>query len=502
MTVCAPSDLVRPFSYAAPAYDYTEGHLVAALMAECYDDKGPFVLDPEQRLVIDDWFGYVRTPDGPKLAAFEGAVVAPRQNMKTGVLKAAAIGKAFISRMRLVVWSSHETFAASEAYRDIKVLIESNPDLLAEVVAFHGALGRESIELTDDRRLLFKSRTGTSAQSLSGDCVILDEAFALQADHMASLAPTLAARPDPQMLYGSSAGHLRSTVLRALRDRGHAKAPRLAWAEWAATLRPCADPDCDHTLGSVGCWLDDPEAWRECNTAIARGRMTVETIAGLRAAMAAEPMRFARECLGQWDDPGDDAAVHPIDAALWDELADPRSKIADGRLFALHVAPRRKWSCIVAAGLSEDGRIHVEVPSRRGEVAYWRGTDKIVPTFRRLSKRFEGATVRILAKSQAAPYASKLIELGFAVELVAPADYPAMCAGLVDFIADRKLAHLGDDVLTSSVSSGVAAEVGDGDQWRWSVRRSAGDVTPLVAMTIAADGAEDAADYDVLDSVS
>ena len=498
MTACAPSDLIAPAHYLCPEYHWTEGQLVAELLAGCSDDKGPYILDAEQRLVIDSWFGYVRTPSGPRLAAFEGAVIAPRQNLKTGVLKAAALGKVFISEQHLVVWSSHEAFASSEAYRDIKLLIESNSDMLAEVVAFHGALGRESIEFTGDRRLLFKARTGTSARSLSGDTVILDEAFALQPEHMASLTPTLAARPDPQLMYGSSAGLLSSAVLRAVRDRGRTGSLRLAYAEWCATWRACADPDCEHAVGTPGCWLDDEDAWEECNTAVRRGRITLQTLRGLRSAMAAEPLKFARECMGAWDDPGDDGALRLIDRDLFSDLVG--TVPGDDPVFALDVAPRRSWSCIVSGSRTTSGRVHLEIPSRAGALAHWRGTDEIMPTFRRLAKRFPGATVVLLSKSQAVVFAERLDCLGFDVQPLSMGDYPAACAALVGAIDAQDVGHNGSLELLSSVEAAVAVEVGE-EQYRWGRRKSGGDITPLVGMTLAYAHLADTEDYDPLDSV-
>jgi hypothetical protein len=66
--------------------------------------------------------------------------------------------------------------------------------------------GEERIEMNGGARLLFKARTKTGGRGLTGDKVILDEAFALQPGHMGALLPTLSVRPDPQVLYGSSAG--------------------------------------------------------------------------------------------------------------------------------------------------------------------------------------------------------------------------------------------------------------------------------------------------------
>lgn len=495
MTLAAPADLLAPAWHASPDRDFTDGDLVAELMAGCHDDKGPYVMDPEQRLVLDDWFAYRRTPRGPKLAAFEGAAIACRQNMKTGVLKAAALGKVYVSEQRLVVWSAHEFFASREAFRDLRILIESNPDMDREVMKVWTGAGSEAIEFTHDRRLIFKARTKSSGRSLSGDTVILDEAFALQPEHIASLAPTLAARPDPQMLYGSSAGLLTSSVLRALRDRGRGQAARLAYAEWAAEQRPCLHPECDHAVGAEGCALDDEVLWRQANTAIARGRMTVETIAGLRQANAAEPMKFAREQLGWWDDPGADGALQPIDGERFAKLVRPE-KIASP-VFALDVSPRRTWAAVVAAG-GDAGRVLVEIPSRKGEKAYQRGTAWIVPTFRRLAKRWPGARVRLLSKAQAVTFAPKLEELGFVVDLVGMGDYPAMCAALAQRVDDGTVAHRGELELTASVDASIAVEVGE-EQWRWGRRKSGGDITPLVAMTLAVDGV--GGDYDPMANI-
>ena len=99
------------------------------------------------------------------------------------------------------------------------------------------------------------------------------------------------------------------------------------------------------------------------------------------------------------------------------------------------------------------------------------------------------ATVRMLAKSQAATsFASKLVELGYAVDLVQPGDWPAMCSGLAEAVDDSLIAHLGDATLLDAAKAGVAVDVGE-EQWRWGRRKSAGDISPLIAMTLAVDGA-------------
>ena len=489
------ADLIPPRFHTSPERDWTEGDLVAELVAGCYDDKGPFVLDPEQRLIVDDAFAYVRTAAGFQLASFEQCIVGPRQNLKTGALKAIALGKIYISEQRLVVWTAHSGTAVQEAFRDLRMLIESNDDMLAEVVpgGFHTAANNLSIEFTGDRRIIFKTRTANSAQSLAGDTVIIDEAYKLAPDFIASLAPTLAARPEPQIIYASSAGHKGSAALRGLRDRGRKGDVRMAYVEWSVTPRKCEEPDCTHELSSVGCFLDDESAWLECCTAVARGRITLDTLRGLRRTLSTpDPMKFGRELMCLWDDPsGPDDAESPLDLDKLADARDPRSRIVGERVFALDVAPRRKFAGIVAAGENDAGRIHVEVPSRRGEAAYWRGTGKVLPTFRKLAKRWPGATVRMLAKSQASTaYAVKLVALGFAVDLVQREDWPAMCSGLDQAITDGRLVHLGDGALLDAARSGMAVDVGEDGQWRWARKASGSDICLLIGMTLAVDGVD------------
>lgn len=476
------ASLLEPSYHTTPPREYTLGPLVAELMAGCSDDKGPYVMDPEQRMLLDDWFGY--TADD-KLASFEATVVDCRQNKKTGTLKAAALGKLFVCEQRLVVWTAHLTFATDEAMRDLQRLIESNPDMDREVVRVRER--DKMIELTGDRRLLFKARHSSSGRSLSGDTVILDEGFYLDPGDMGALLPTLNARPDPQVLVGSSAGLKRSAVLRAIRDRGRMGVRRTSYAEWQATPTECAEDDCSHVFGKVeGCALDREDLMVEANTAITRGRINLDTVKSLRQSLP--PEEFSRECFGWWDDPVAEGEAAAIPSEVWNAppLLDEDSRPGAEVVFGLDVSPRRSWAGVVAASLNASGRVHLEVPASRGDVLYQKGTQWVVGAFRKLAKRHAGAKVRMLAKSQAAAYAKAIGELGFEVEQVAPGDYPQLCTDFVESALAGELAHLGDVSLAAHVASGVLVDIGE-EQARWGRRVSSSDICLLVASTLARD---------------
>ena len=157
-----------------------------------------------------------------------------RIHREPSLLKMCALGWLYVTEERLIVWSAHEFGTSQEAFRDMCTLIESNPDLDAEVQKIHYANGDEAIELTGDRRLKFKARTKSGGRGLTGNRIVLDEAMYLRPGHMGSLVPTLRAVRDPQLLLAGSAGMVDSAVWRSYRDRGRAGGdPRLGWLEYA-----------------------------------------------------------------------------------------------------------------------------------------------------------------------------------------------------------------------------------------------------------------------------
>jgi len=377
---------------------------------------------PEQQLLLDDTFGF---DSNGRSVAFEIAAICSRQNLKTVFLMQAAIGWLFVTDQRLVVWSAHDFGTAQETFRDMEQRVTGSDILRRRVKNISHGNGDEAIELLSGSRLMFKARTTGGGRGLTGDKVILDEAFALQPSHMGALLPTLSARPDPQVAYGSSAGLASSDVLRGLRDRGRAgTSPRLAYAEWCAPDGTCATISCRHALGVEGCALDDPANWQQANPQMGQ-RITVDFIAAERQAMP--PDVFARERLGWWDEPTGEMVVP---AAAWDACLDESSRIVTPVSFALDVAPDRSWAAIACAGLNEQGIAHVEVTSSRaGTVVDHRpGTEWVVPRLVDLMARWPNATVT-LADRTVVP---ALLDARVVVEEIKGTDVAAACGLFYD----------------------------------------------------------------------
>jgi phage terminase large subunit-like protein len=173
-------------------------------------------LDPWQRDVLVGAMGELG--DG-RWAAFEVGVIVGRQNGKGGILEAREIGGLFALRERLIVHTAHQFKTSSEHFLRVRSLIENTDALRKRCKKPRTSHGEEEIETLNGCRLKFLARSRSSGRGLSGDCVVLDEAFALDGRHMGALLPTLAARPNPQIWYASSAGFADSETLSALRGR-------------------------------------------------------------------------------------------------------------------------------------------------------------------------------------------------------------------------------------------------------------------------------------------
>ena len=467
MTRNAAPELVAPSWHWMPEYGETLGPEVGDVAR-----LAGFTPDPEQQLALDGIFAI--RPDG-RAQVRDYGICAPRQNLKTGLLKMCALGWLYVTEERLIVWSAHEFGTSQEAFRDMCTLIESNPDLDAEVQKIHYANGDEAIELTGDRRLKFKARTKSGGRGLTGNRIVLDEAMYLRPGHMGSLVPTLRAVRDPQLLLAGSAGMVDSAVWRSYRDRGRAGGdPRLGWLEYAdPEPGGCARDDCDHHFGIDGCALDDRARWWATNTALGR-RITEDTLEADRRSLP--PEEDARETLGWWEDPPDGGGI--LDLEEWAALtATDRSPARP--VFSIEVALDRSRT-LIGAGWVHGGKPHVEVVEQRG------GTEWVAERLAELTLKYHAGPIVLDAGTEAASLEPDLEAQGLQVVKLTRADRAAACGRFFDAATSGGLTHNGDPVLAEALRS---ARWKDSEGSRvFSRRGSAGDIAALYAVTFALHG--------------
>ena len=488
--------MVDPWAYKPPAYEsapefeHTDGPQVSALC-----DQVGLSPDPEQRRILDVLFavtpseGEVDADGSPAWlsAAFETCVVAPRQNLKTALMKMAALGWLFVTREQVITWSAHEFGTTMEALRDLEVLVTNTPVLRKRLApgpsgGIYSGNSAPRIELADERRIKFKARTNTGARGLTGDKIILDEAFALKAEHTGSITPTLTAVPDPQILYGSSAGMVRSEILRDLRDRGRRGVRDLAYFEWCAPRRPCADDNCVHVKPSdprhvPGCALDDPELWAQANPLLGRQRqngtgLTLEKMRKFR--MAEPPEEFMRERLGWWDEDGADELFGP---GRWGAIQGEVPEDTKVEAIGVAVSFGQESAAVVGAGRVGD-RLAM-LPMRSGPGTSW------VLDFVAEALRERRVPVVVDGGGPAGFLVEGLQKLTRRARVLKLPQCKDACEELVESVSDKSLIQGGFPELDAAVGSAQWRDVGDR---RLLGRRSGGDISVLEAGTWAVYG--------------
>lgn len=194
-----------------------------------------------------------------------------------------------------------------------------------------------------------------------------------------------------------------------------------------------------------------------------------------RRAMSARG--FAVELLGAGDYPPTDASADVIVSVEdWLALEVPDSVLQDPICLAFDVSPDRQVA-IVASGLNEQGKLHVEV------VAAGAGTGWVESRLVELYRKHEVEQIVCDGYGPSAAIARKADEAGITVVRLDSQQYGIACGMFVDAIGERQLVHLGQDEITSAIRGARARPLVD--RWAWSRTKSSVNIAPLVAATLA-----------------
>lgn len=430
----------------------------------------------------------------PKWQAFENTVIVPRQNGKGSLLEARELAGLFLFGERLIIHSAHQFDTSKEAFGRITSLIEDTPTLRKRVKKISNSHGTEGIELLSGQRLVFKTRTKSGGRGFTGDCLVLDEAMFLGAEAIGALMPTLAARPNSQIFYTGSAGDQEigdCSQMGRLRSRALAgNDQRLFFAEWSIDY--CTDfcpPYCrDHDSP------DDPRAWGRANPGLGI-RISVEHIQSERNSMQLSTFLTERCSVGNY--PVDGEAWKIITKGAWANRMDESSMVGSKFALAVDTTPDRGMSCIAACGPQEgdENLEHVEITSN-GEtdedgvrmVDHKSGTQWVVPRVIDLWRRLEPTCVVIDPVGQAGSFVTELVAAGVRVVSPSGREYAQACGEFYSAVMPRKdevatLVHIGQRTLAAALAEADKRKLTD--MWAWDKRTSSGDISPLVAATLA-----------------
>lgn len=435
-------------------------------------DSVGLCLDPWQQLFVrvamaENSLGLWAAPEVGKLVA--------RQNGKGAGLEAVFLHGLFLDeRMKLQLWTAHQFKTSTEAFIRIRGWIDGTDDLRRRVKRINAAHGEEGIELLDGSRLRFLARSKSSGRGFSPQRLGLDEAQELSDAAVEAIMPALSAQPAKHILYagtvpGPDTNH--PEVFQRVRDRGRSRKARfLAWMEW--TPPGSEDPE-------VVVDLDDRANWEYSNPG-APYRLSEESITAEREAMSDEG--FARERLSIWPTLPVDDGLGLLSLAKWDLRLDTQAQMVDPVVFAVHVARDRSKAAIAVAGRSPEGVPIVEVVEHQSGVAWV--ADQLPDRIEALAKKW-GTSVVVDPLTQANTLIPELTQRGIQLTTVASADVAEACGAFYTAVMETgDLKHRGDPRLRSAVEIGVTRPL----QGRWAWDDREGDITTLVAATLARHG--------------
>jgi phage terminase large subunit-like protein len=473
------ADLVLPtFGWSPPA--------ASSFGAEAVDlaASAGLMLDPWQVYALDQILG---EHDDGRPSAFEACLIVPRQNGKGSVLEALSLAWLYLTEAPLILHSAHEFKTAAEAFRRLRALIQSAPHLARRVEKVTTAAGNEAIELTSGQRLRYVARSDKSAIGFTSGKLILDEAFAISAEEMAAMLPTLSTQREAQLVYTSSAGKTASSQLRGLRDRGRAGGDAsLCYLEWGGRVE--CPPDCHHELADEACALNDRSLWAASNPAWEIYRedgtqgITRAYVENERRSLVQLPDKFGRERLGLWDEADDAGRLVPLTVELWLSRAEPGLERPNARpLLALAVAPGFRSAAIGGASRRADGRAHLSLIEHRPGAAW------VLDRMAELRDRYRCASVALNPASSAGAMVLDLQRAGWDVRPMSLREAVQATGALHRAVVDGGVVHVGDPIVTAALTSARRRNVGSERGWVFtSDGELDSDITPIVAVTEAA----------------
>lgn len=417
-------------------------------------------LDPWQQHLMHRSFG--EHPDGMWLTPHVAWCV-PRQQGKSFLLEATALASLLLFEEELTLFSSNEVKVALEMFNSLKGYFTNYDDLRRKVIIRNRA-GYEEIEVVrpgklPNARLKFVARSRNSGRGMSVDRLIMDEAQELTAETMASIQPTMSARPNPQIIMaGTTPGpSARSEVFaKARQDALEGRLSNIYYAEWSA------EPDAD---------LDDPVAWAQANPALGI-RTTPRAILNDRAALTDDA--FAQERLGIW---GHSQLREVIPSDIWaergwDEVIDDNAEISLG----VDASPDRSSTSVVLCAM-HNGKYHLEV-IKQGQGVSW--------VAQYVSGVYHRRNVRAVVIDNKGPAGSVIEQLKSMEVPITQLNMTTMaqaCGQFYDLTMSDELRHFRQNELDNAVSGARKRKLLDA--WAWHRQSINTDITPLVAATEA-----------------
>jgi hypothetical protein len=302
---------------------------------------------------------------------------------------------------------------------------------------------------------------------------------------MGAVLPTLTTQLRAQAHYFGTAPDLETGISDQwafLRARGQAgNDPQLAWLEWTGQKPTDTDGR------PLPFDLDDEKEWARANPALGI-RITREALARDRIAM--DDGEFGREHLSLWDG---GAVKSALDSDVWTAFEELGSRPGEVLGFGVAVTPDQRSAWIGVAGRRRDGAMHVELVSccdvHRKTGGWCAGTKWVAKRAKDLDEKWKPSNVVVDPGSPAGALVLDLTnEKVESLRLVSGREYAQACGAFDAKVKVGGVRHIGQPELNAAVGGATWRKLGDAKAWGW--KDASVNIAPLIAVTLAAHGAE------------
>lgn len=385
----------------------------------------------------------------------------PRQQGKTHLARIRILAGLYLfGEMSIVAMSSNRAMAL-DTFRKVCDLVETTPQLKAQLKQIRVANGQESLELISGARYEIVAATRDGSRGKTADLLFVDEVREVDEAAWTAARPITRARPNSQILLTSNAGDAFSTVLNTLREKAISYPPKsMGFWEYSA-------PDfCD---------IWDREAWYVSNPALGY-LLDEDTLAEAISTSSTEATRT--ETLCQWIS----SLRSPWPYRAYEDLTVQDLQILPGlpTIFAIDISVTKRDASLVAGQIREDGMMMV------GVVAQFHSDQqvdelKIAVEVNEWARKYRPKLI-CFDKYTSMTIAERLALSGHKIQDMSGQVFYQACSDLLDAIVNRRLIHSGQESLVESMNSCAAKETDAG--WRIVRRKSAGDVSAAIALAM------------------
>ena len=386
----------------------------------------------------------------------EVIVTVPRQSGKTTLLLAFEVDRALAwGRPTRVAYSAQDGRAsANKLIIDQAPILQGSKSIRPTIRQVYRAMGMEAIIFKNGSRIDPMAGTKSSGHGRTLDLGIIDEAFDDFDDRREqSMSPAMITKRDAQLWVVSTAGTEDSLYLRQKVEMGRDAVANdersgIAYFEWSA------DDDADP---------DDEQVWWACMPALGH-TVRPEEIRLERRKMT--DSGFRRAFLNQWTKA--DERIIPGD--VWRAVCSTEVRPDGGLVFAADATPDQAFASIVVA--DSVGRCEL--------IEHRAGTSWVGSALVELVAKFGGEVVIDVTGTVGHLADSLPVEC----HGVNAREMAHSCSWIYDAIADRKIVVLSHPDLDAAVEAARKRPLGDA--WAWKRKSVMADISPLVALTLAA----------------